>query len=87
MSEHKIVASCGDSRPRLSVERSSTFFFRHDLQLSHYLIPLRFDFHNSRRLDFSLHYFPFFEMSFGLRVFAPWQRQGSGCNSRAAAQL
>jgi len=39
MSEHKLVASYGDSRPRLSVERSSTFFFRHDLQLSHYLIP------------------------------------------------
>jgi hypothetical protein len=46
-----------------------------------------FDFPPPRPVDFSLYYFPFFEMSFGLRVFALWQRQGSGCNSRAAAQL
>jgi hypothetical protein len=29
----------------------------------------------------------FFEMHFGLRAFAARRRQGSGCKSRAAAQL
>ena len=45
------------------------------------------DFPSPLPLDSFPSFFRLFEMSFGTRVFAARQRQGSGCKSRAAAQL
>jgi hypothetical protein len=50
-------------------------------------LPAVIDFVIFQALDFSSRLFLFFVVSFGTRVFAARRRQGSGCKSRAAAQL